>query len=91
MPTKKKVSFETNLKKLDIIVTSLENGDVPLDQALNQFKKGVKLSQQLQKKLSSAETTLAKMVKQNGQEVPYDRDQNGHDVNNQVDGNKEAK
>ena len=38
MPAKKQASFEDNLKKLETVVTRLENGDIPLDQALDQFK-----------------------------------------------------
>ena len=89
MPVKKEATFEDNLKKLENVVNNLENGDIPLDQALDQFKKGVKLSNQLQGTLTHAEKTLTQMVTNDGHEVPYDRDRNGQDVNNGVDDNKE--
>lgn len=89
MPAKKKTTFEDNLKKLETVVTSLENGDIPLDQALDQFKKGVKLSNQLQGTLTHAEKTLTKVMTDSDQEVPYDRDRNGHDVNNSVNDSEE--
>ena len=89
MPVKKEATFEDNLKKLENVVNNLENGDIPLDQALDQFKKGVKLSNQLQGTLTHAEKTLTQMVTNDGHEVPYDRDRNGQDVNNRVDDNKE--
>ena len=86
---KKQVSFESNLQKLEKIVSQLEGGNVPLAQALDQFKSGVKLSNQLQKTLTNAENTLTKMMTNDGREVPYDRDKNGQDVNNQVSDRRE--
>lgn len=85
---KKKVSFEDNLQKLETIVSQLESGDVPLDKALDQFKNGVKLSNKLQGTLTNAENTLTKMMTNDGKEVPYDRDKNGQDVNNDIDGSQ---
>lgn len=38
-------TFEDNLAQLEKIVAQLEQGDVPLEQALAQFKTGVQLSQ----------------------------------------------
>ncbi|MCT7728019.1 MAG: exodeoxyribonuclease VII small subunit, partial [Lactobacillus iners] len=39
-----KNTFEEQLKQLQDIVTKLEGGNVPLEDALNQFQEGVKLS-----------------------------------------------
>ncbi|MTV81087.1 exodeoxyribonuclease VII small subunit [Secundilactobacillus folii] len=58
-----KPTFEENLNHLEQIVTELEKGNVPLEQALEQFKQGVALSHDLQVKLTGAEKTLAKMMK----------------------------
>ncbi|KLD58536.1 exodeoxyribonuclease VII small subunit [Lactiplantibacillus plantarum] len=54
-------TFEQNLSQLETIVNQLEQGDVPLEQALDQFQKGVALSKQLQATLEGAEKTLTKM------------------------------
>lgn len=85
MPARKKVSFEKQLQDLETTVNNLENGEIPLDDALKQFKQGVKLSNQLQNTLTKAEKTLTKVMKDDGQTVAYDRDKNGQDTNNQVD------
>ncbi|KRL98065.1 exodeoxyribonuclease VII small subunit [Liquorilactobacillus satsumensis] len=69
-----KKTFEENLDELEKIVQKLEQGDVPLESALDQFQKGVKLSNELQQKLESAEKTLAKVIDQNGNEKPFERD-----------------
>ncbi len=50
-----KPTFEENLNQLEQIVTELEKGNVPLEQALAQFKQGVALSHDLQVKLTEAE------------------------------------
>lgn len=66
-------TFEQNLSQLETIVNQLEQGDVPLEQALDQFQKGVALSKQLQATLEGAEKTLTKMMNENGDEVPFER------------------
>lgn len=65
------VKFEEALEELEEIVMKLEQGDVPLEEALEQFQKGVKLSAFCRKKLQEAETTLTKMVDENGEEVQF--------------------
>ncbi|WP_338210945.1 exodeoxyribonuclease VII small subunit [Lactiplantibacillus paraxiangfangensis] len=66
-------TFEQNLNQLETIVNQLEQGDVPLEQALDQFQKGVALSKQLQTTLEGAEKTLTKMMDENGNEVPFEQ------------------
>lgn len=59
-------SFEENLAGLEQIVTQLEKGDVPLEEALKQFETGIQLSQSLQKTLETAEKSLAKIIENDG-------------------------
>ncbi|WP_137626590.1 exodeoxyribonuclease VII small subunit [Lactiplantibacillus pingfangensis] len=66
-------TFEANLTQLETIVNQLEQGDVPLEQALDQFQKGVTLSKQLQTTLEGAEKTLTKMMDESGTEVPFEQ------------------
>lgn len=70
-----KESFENQLGKLQTIVEQLEQGDIPLEQALKQFQTGVELSQQLQSTLDNAEKTLTKLMDDDGNEVPFDKQQ----------------
>ena len=67
MPEKKN-NFEEQLNQLQQIVTKLETGNVPLEDALNEFQAGVKLSRDLEKKLTEAEQTVAKLIDQDGNE-----------------------
>ncbi|MDU4093519.1 MAG: exodeoxyribonuclease VII small subunit [Pantoea sp.] len=49
------ISFETSLQQLEQIVTRLESGDLPLEEALNEFERGVQLAKTGQKTLQQAE------------------------------------
>lgn len=71
MPTKKN-NFEEQLKQLQEIVTNLENGNVDLDEALDQFQAGVKISRSLEQKLTQAEETVAKLIDSDGTEHKLD-------------------
>ena len=62
------ISFETAIKQLEMIVASLENGDIPLDEALALFEKGVKLTEVCTAKLTAAEKKIKLLVK-DGDEV----------------------
>lgn len=71
MPSKK-ASFEDNLQELEAIVARLENGEVPLEEAISEFQKGMSLSKDLQKTLAAAEKTLVKVMQADGTEDEMD-------------------
>lgn len=48
-------SFETALQQLEQIVTRLESGNLPLEEALNEFERGVQLARSGQQTLQQAE------------------------------------
>ncbi|GBG95071.1 exodeoxyribonuclease VII small subunit [Ligilactobacillus salitolerans] len=77
---KKEPTFEENLAQLEKIVSKLEQGDVPLEEALDSFQAGVKLSKELQKTLEKAEETLTKVINENGDEELFEQ---GNDENEQ--------
>ncbi|WP_334332980.1 exodeoxyribonuclease VII small subunit [Companilactobacillus sp. HBUAS59544] len=74
--TEKKKTFEENLADLEEIVTNLESGNVPLEEAMEKFKKGVTLSKELEKTLSDAEETVTKVMTKDGEEINIKQDQN---------------
>lgn len=57
MPKKNEAqtSFESALAELEQIVSRLEGGTLPLEEALNEFERGVQLARQGQTKLQQAE------------------------------------
>lgn len=55
-------SFETSLQQLEQIVTRLESGDLPLEEALNEFERGVQLARAGQQKLQQAEQRVQMLL-----------------------------
>lgn len=60
------VSFEAAMDALEEIVGRLENGDVPLEQAIELFQQGMKLSQLCSSKLEQVERKIEMLVDENG-------------------------
>lgn len=65
-------TFEESLSALETIVQQLERGDVPLEEALDIFQKGMVLSKYCQDTLEKAEKTLAKIMTETDEEVLFD-------------------
>jgi exodeoxyribonuclease VII small subunit len=61
-----KKTFEEAMEELEQIVNQLEKGDVPLEEALSIFQKGIELSQLCNKKLKHVEEQLAKVLTEDG-------------------------
>lgn len=62
MEKEKELSFEENLSNLEAIVKELENGSVPLDDAINKFNEAMKLAKICDEKLKSAEESVNKIL-----------------------------
>ena len=58
----KKEDFETELKKLQKIVSVLESGDTTLEESVKQFEKGIKLAKSCQDRLACAEQKVNKLI-----------------------------
>ena len=63
-----KLTFEEAMEKLETIVQRLEEGDVPLEEALNIYKQGMELSKLCHDKLKNVEEQLAKVITDDGEE-----------------------
>lgn len=57
------VSFEKNLKQLEVLVQSLEDGDSSLNESLKAFEKGIKLSRLCHDELNKAEQKVEILLK----------------------------
>ena len=63
-----KTTFESALKKLEETVNKLEEGSIPLDEALNTFESGVRWSRECNKFLENAEQRIEIILKnENGE------------------------
>lgn len=71
MAEKKELNFEESLEKLEEIVKKLETGDVPLDDAIEEFNKAMKLAKSCDEKLKNAEEAITKLVKDSGDVVDF--------------------
>lgn len=58
-------SFEKGLQELEKVVEQLEDGDLPLEQALERFERGVELSEACRKQLEAAESKVEILLKKN--------------------------
>jgi exodeoxyribonuclease VII small subunit len=78
--SQKKQSFEDSLAELEKIVNKLEKGDLPLEESLELFEKGVGLSRECQERLTRAERRIEVLLK----------DQRGESVLESLDGQLDA-
>ena len=62
-------SFEKGLERLEKIVQELEQGDLPLERALELFEEGMKLSGNCRRQLEEAENKVEILVKKAGKVV----------------------
>jgi exodeoxyribonuclease VII small subunit len=51
----KEAGFETTLAELEELVARMESGDLPLDEALRSFERGVQLTRECQAALQAAQ------------------------------------
>ena len=58
-----KKNFEKAIEELEKIVQRLEDADLPLDEALNLFEEGIKLSRFCSRKLDEAERKVEILLK----------------------------
>jgi exodeoxyribonuclease VII small subunit len=56
-------TFESAMKRLEEIVGLLENGDTPLEKAIDLYEEGLELSQFCSTRLKGAEARFKKLVK----------------------------
>lgn len=58
-----KINFEETMKELEEIVQKLETGELNLDESIQEFEKGMKLSKEATKYLEDAERKITILVK----------------------------
>ena len=74
---RKKEKFEEALQKLEAIVARMEEGDLPLEEALKAFEEGVRLAKFCTGKLDEAERKVEKLIRDQAgkiQTTPFSED-----------------
>lgn len=70
MPRKKKEpDFEQSLGDLERLVAQMEQGDMSLEESLEAFEQGVRLTRECQQRLAQAEQRVQVLMEQNGEVV----------------------
>lgn len=65
------LSFEDAIKQLEEIVDKLEEGDVPLEKAINYYQEGMKLSKLCNDKLINVEKQMVQIMNDHGELEPF--------------------
>ena len=65
MAVKTEPRFEDQMKRLEEIVTILENNEKPLDESISLFEEGVALADECDKKLRQYEEKVNTIIKRN--------------------------
>jgi exodeoxyribonuclease VII small subunit len=66
--TKEDLTFEQSMQALEKIVEEMEQGDLPLQDALEKFERGIKLAKHSQQTLEAAEQKVKILTSKNGNE-----------------------
>ncbi|MFC4800725.1 MULTISPECIES: exodeoxyribonuclease VII small subunit [Neobacillus] len=66
MTNEQKLTFEEAMNKLEQLVGKLEEGDVPLEEAIIYYKEGMELSKLCHDKLKSVEEQLTQIITEDG-------------------------
>ncbi|WP_053364052.1 exodeoxyribonuclease VII small subunit [Bacillus sp. FJAT-27251] len=71
MAEDKVLTFEEAMEKLEQIVEKLEEGDVPLEEAISFYKEGMELSKLCHNKLKHVEEQLTQVLTDDGQAADF--------------------
>ncbi|WP_138415873.1 exodeoxyribonuclease VII small subunit [Aquibacillus sediminis] len=69
--SKEELTFEQAMEQLEQIVDKLEEGDVPLEKAINYYQEGMKLSKVCGDKLTNVEKQMEQIVNEQGEFAPF--------------------
>ena len=72
MSKEKDNNFETNLKKLELIVDKLESGDIGLEESVKLYEEGMKIKKICDKKLKDIEMQIKKIKIEDNKVVKED-------------------
>ena len=64
-----KINFEESMKELQDVVNKLEKGNLTLDESIEEFQKGIKLSKLCSKKLDDIEKKITILMEEQDGEI----------------------
>lgn len=77
MASKKKLTFEERLQQVEALIVKMESGEMPLEEAMQQYEAGLNALNALEKELTAAQQRLTVLRQQSGEdiEVPMEEQQ----------------
>lgn len=77
MAAKKKLTFEERLQQVEALIAKMESGEMPLEEAMQQYEAGLNVLNALEKELTAAQQRLTVLRQQSGEdiEVPMEEQQ----------------
>lgn len=77
MAAKKKLTFEERLQQVEALIAKMESGEMPLEEAMQQYEAGLNALNVLEKELTAAQQRLTVLRQQSGEdvEVPMEEQQ----------------
>jgi len=69
MAAKKKLTFEERLQQLEALIAKMESGEMPLEEAMQQYEAGLNALNALEKELTAAQQRLTVLRQQNGEDI----------------------
>lgn len=77
MAAKKKLTFEERLQQVEALIAKMESGEMPLEEAMQQYEAGLNALNALEKELTAAQQRLTVLRQQSGEgiEVPMEEQQ----------------
>lgn len=77
MAAKKKLTFEERLQQVEALIAKMESGEMPLEEAMQQYDAGLNALNALEKELTAAQQRLTVLRQQSGEdiEVPMEEQQ----------------
>lgn len=77
MAAKKKLTFGERLQQVEALIAKMESGEMPLEEAMQQYEAGLNALNALEKELTAAQQRLTVLRQQSGEdiEVPMEEQQ----------------
>ena len=69
MAAKKKLTFEERLQQVEALIAKMESGEMPLEEAMQQYEAGLNALNALEKELTAAQPRLTVLRQQSGEDV----------------------
>ena len=68
-PIRRVLTFEERLQQVEALIAKMESGEMPLEEAMQQYEAGLNALNALEKELTAAQQRLTVLRQQSGEDV----------------------